>query len=140
MAQVELLQRLAEEPGLRVGELAARQRLATNTVSTVVQQMVQADLVERRPDPADRRAQVLEPTAAGLLALRAWQDANTRRIRSALDQLEPADREAVARALPVLAQLVEVLEAQATASGRIAGESASGPSVGQSARRRGESE
>jgi len=42
MAQVEILQRLAEEPGLRITDLASRHRLATNTVSNLVQQMVLA--------------------------------------------------------------------------------------------------
>ena len=55
MAQVEVLQRLAEEPGLRITELAARQRLAVNTVSNLIQQMVLVGLVERsgrRPERA----------------------------------------------------------------------------------------
>lgn len=113
MAQVELLQRLAEEPGLRVGELAARQHLATNTVSNLVQQMVEGGLVERRPDPQDRRAQVLQPTTSGLRDLAGWQKANAQRIESALRAMDAADREALVRALPTLAQLVHVLEVQA---------------------------
>ena len=60
MAQVEILQRLAEEPGLRVTELAARQKLAINTVSNVIQQMVLAGSVQRREDPRDRRAVIIE--------------------------------------------------------------------------------
>lgn len=112
MAQVELLQRLQEEPGLRIGELAARQHLATNTVSSLVQQMVENRLVERRPDPGDRRALVVEPTAAGLLALHDWQEINARRIDSALNELVPAERESLTQSLPALARLVEVLESQ----------------------------
>lgn len=59
MAQVEILQRLADEPGLRVTELAGRQKLAINTVSNVIQQTVLAGLVDRRavtvhlPTPAN---------------------------------------------------------------------------------------
>ena len=59
MAQVELLQRLTDEPGLGVSELAARQRLARNTVSNLVQQMVTAGLLERRGRDGDRRAVTL---------------------------------------------------------------------------------
>src|SRR5689334_4324217 len=40
MAQIELMQRLADEPQLRVKDLAERHRLATNTVSQLVQQLV----------------------------------------------------------------------------------------------------
>lgn len=49
MAQVEVMQRLADEPGMGVSDLADRQRLATNTVSSLVQQMVTAGFVERTP-------------------------------------------------------------------------------------------
>lgn len=113
MAQVELLQRLADEPGLRVGELAARQHLATNTVSNLVQQMVERGLVERRPDPQDRRAQVVQPTTSGLQDLAGWQAANAGRIETALRAMGAADRETLLAALPALAQLVDVLELQA---------------------------
>ena len=50
MAQVESLQRLHHEPGLRVNDLAARHRLASNTGSVLVEQMVLADQVTRTPD------------------------------------------------------------------------------------------
>lgn len=112
MAQVELLQRLQEEPGLRVGELAARQHLATNTVSTLVQQMVDAGLVERSPDAADRRVLVVTATTAGRAALRDWQRANARRIEAGLRALDPAERESLTRAIPALTRFVEALEAQ----------------------------
>jgi hypothetical protein len=56
MAQVELLQRLRDEPGLRVNDLAARHRLANNTVSVLTQRLVVADLVARTEDPDDRQA------------------------------------------------------------------------------------
>lgn len=113
MAQVELLQRLADEPGLRVGELASRQRLATNTVSALVQQMVLAGLLERSADPRDRRALTVVPTEEGLAALRSWLEANGRRIESALVGLDQHDRRSITAALPALARLVDRLEAGA---------------------------
>lgn len=110
MAQVELLQRLAEEPGLRVKDLAVRHRLATNTVSNLVQQMVEAGLVERRPDPGDRRAVSLALTPSGRENLRGWLAANSRRLQTALDELSASDRAAILDIVPVLARLVERLE------------------------------
>src|SRR5215469_16436908 len=64
MAQVELLQTLAAGP-LRVGELAARQRLAPNTVSGLVGRMLDAGFVDRQPDPGDRRTARIALTEAG---------------------------------------------------------------------------
>lgn len=110
MAQVEMLQRLAEEPGLRVSELAARHRLSANTVSNLVQQMVVAGLVERSEDPRDRRAVTLALTAAGAEQLRSWSAANDRRLDAAMLALPASDRQVILDALPALAALVERLE------------------------------
>lgn len=117
MAQVELLQRLADEPGLRVTELAARHRLATNTVSTLVQQMVDAGLVQRSPDPADRRATTITLTADGHAQLLGWLQANARRLQEALAELGAADRAAILDVVPALTRLVEALERGATGEG-----------------------
>lgn len=113
MAQVELLQRLAEEPGLGVSELAERQHLARNTVSNLVQQMVTAGLLQRRPHGSDRRAVLLRLTDRGHERLLAWQEANERRVRRALEALPPQDREAIGLALPALRSLAGRLEAEA---------------------------
>jgi DNA-binding MarR family transcriptional regulator len=110
MAQVEILQRLRDEPALRVNDLARRHRLANNTVSVLVQQMVQAELITRTIDPDDRRAVRLDLTPGGLRMLTEWQRAHERRLESALDRLELADRSAVLAALPALSRLVDELE------------------------------
>jgi DNA-binding MarR family transcriptional regulator len=110
MAQVELLQRLADEPGLRLRELARRHRLAANTVSTLVQQLVTSGLVSREPDPDDRRAVVLRLTAEGERRLQEWLRAHEDRLTSALESLPVSDRRKVGAAVPALRRLVEALE------------------------------
>jgi DNA-binding MarR family transcriptional regulator len=110
MAQVEILQRLADEPGLRVNDIAERHRLAKNTVSQLVQQLVAAGLVDRVTDERDRRAVVLALTDAGRDRLGHWQQAHERRFARALDHLPEADRRAVLAALPALTRLVDELE------------------------------
>jgi DNA-binding MarR family transcriptional regulator len=110
MAQVEILQRLADEPGLGVSELATRQRLATNTVSNLIQQMVLSELVSRAPRPGDRRAQNLRLTATGTELLQSWQNANERRVAKALSRL-PRNRQAlIEEAIPALSELAALLE------------------------------
>src|ERR671911_1728736 len=47
---------LLEEDGLRMGEIARRARLSKQTMTTMVRLCERDGLVERRPDPADRRA------------------------------------------------------------------------------------
>jgi DNA-binding MarR family transcriptional regulator len=116
MAQVEILQRLAEEPGLRIGELAARHNLAINTVSNLIQQMVLAGLVTRSPDSDDRRAVAVTLTDHGSRELASWLEANNRRLAYAMDQLGAHDRRAIAGAVPSLVRLVEQLELDAGAA------------------------
>jgi len=110
MAQIEILQRLHAEPGLRINDLAERHRLANNTVSVLVQQLVVAALVTREPDPADRRAVRLDLTEDGRRMLHEWRQAHERRFDAALDRLGTADRSALLAALPALSRLVDELE------------------------------
>jgi DNA-binding MarR family transcriptional regulator len=112
MAQVEILQRLADEPDLRVSDLATRHRLATNTVSTLVQQLVTADLVERRPAADDRRAVTVRLTALGETRLREWLGAHERRLAGALDALARDDRRVIVASLGPLTRLIDRLESQ----------------------------
>ncbi|GHG44843.1 hypothetical protein GCM10012320_10220 [Sinomonas cellulolyticus] len=112
MAQVELLQRLADEPGLTVSELAQRQSLAKNTVSNLVQQMVLSGLLERESSTTDRRAFLLHLTREGMDRLHHWRTANERRIRRAFVALEPADQDVINRALPALQALAAKMEGE----------------------------
>ncbi|MDH6579213.1 MarR family transcriptional regulator [Kitasatospora sp. MAP5-34] len=108
MAQVELLQTLAAAP-LRVGELAARQRLAPNTVSGLIGKLLESGFVDRQADPGDRRTARIALTEAGHQQLRDWQRAHERRLAEALESLSPANREAVMGALPGLELLAKAL-------------------------------
>lgn len=109
MAQVELLQVLGEHSPARVSELATRQRLAPSTVSGLIGQMINAGLVVREVDPADRRASVVTLTDAGRAQLAAWTNAHERRMDVALAALDDHARGALADALPALFQLAENL-------------------------------
>ncbi|MCQ4082070.1 MarR family winged helix-turn-helix transcriptional regulator [Streptomyces sp. RB6PN25] len=110
MAQVELLQVLAEHSPARIGDLAARQRLATSTVSGLIGQMITSGLVARAVDPADRRASAVTLTEAGQAQLDAWARAHEHRLDTALGALDEADRSAVHDALPALFRLAEQLD------------------------------
>jgi MarR family transcriptional regulator for hemolysin len=50
---------LYEQDGLRMGELARRARLSKQTMTTMIRRLERDDLVERRPDPRDARAQLV---------------------------------------------------------------------------------
>jgi DNA-binding MarR family transcriptional regulator len=110
MAQIELMQCLGDRPGgARVGELAQVLRLAQNTISGLVQQLVTAGFVDRSPDAADRRAVRITLSEAGRTQLDRWIAAHERRIGAALDLLPPEDQRALADAVAPLSRLVEGL-------------------------------
>ncbi len=111
MAQVEILQRLDDEPGIRIIDLAKRHRLATNTVSTLIQQMVVSDLVIRTTAPTDRRAVCLDLTELGRASLHGWLRANETRLTTALAELSVEEQRTIDDALPALAALAAQLEA-----------------------------
>lgn len=114
VAQVEVLQYLAESPGLRASDLTERMLLAPTTVSTLVGQLLDRRLVERRPDRADRRVWHLHLTDSGLAELTLWQQATTGLLRPALKGLPTADRRAIRAALPALERLVGRLDPAAS--------------------------
>ena len=112
-AQVEVLRVVADRPGIGVAAAARELHLAPNSVSTLVNQLVDAGLLRREADPADRRAARLEITAAAADRMAAWRRARTGLVADALAELSEEDTEAIAQALPALEKLVGILKEQA---------------------------
>jgi len=108
-AQAELLRLVSEQPGIGVGEAAARLHLAANTVSTLVGQLGAAGLIERTSDPLDRRSARLLLTAAADARIAAWRERRAEAARRALEALSADDRARLHAALPALERLVEEL-------------------------------
>jgi DNA-binding MarR family transcriptional regulator len=109
-SQVELLRVVRLQPGIGVGEAAQQLGVAANTVSTLVNQLVAAGLLERRRDPDDGRAARLELTARARRRLALWRDQRERALVAALGELDAGDRESLERALPALHRILEALE------------------------------
>lgn len=109
-AQAELLQQVDAEPGIGVAAAARALHLAGNSVSTLVNQLVDDGLLRREPDPADRRAVrlFLTPAAVERLALR--RAARRELLDDALARLDAGDRAAITAALPALEHLLATLE------------------------------
>ncbi len=91
----DLLLRIAESPGgqTRAVDLCRQLQLSAGYVSKRVDRAVDAGLVERRPDPADRRAQTLTLSPHG----QAVVDDFRPRLETVLEQvvmdtLTPAER------------------------------------------------
>ncbi|MDX2973278.1 MarR family transcriptional regulator [Kribbella solani] len=108
-AQAELVRTVRRSPGISVAEAAAELGLVANTVSTLVGQLTERGLLLRTQDPADRRIARLTLTDPARERVEAWRDRRTALVAAAVDDLAPADQDALRAALPVLAVLAERL-------------------------------
>jgi DNA-binding MarR family transcriptional regulator len=92
---------------LTPSELAAREQIQRPTTTRIVDRLVAEGLVERTPDPHDRRCLRLATTAAGRATLRASRRRKTALLVRALDDLGPEDRATLERAAALLEGLLE---------------------------------
>lgn len=110
-AQIDLLRLVAQQPGIGVADSAARLRLAPNTVSTLVRQLTDVDLLRRERDPADRRSVQLALTPAADERITAWRARRAAAAAAAIASLGDDDRASLQAAIPALERLVEALDA-----------------------------
>jgi DNA-binding MarR family transcriptional regulator len=114
-SQLELIRLVRRRPGISVADAAKELRLASNTVSTLVGQLIHAGLVVRLIDPSDRRIARLELAEEIRGKVAAWRDRRTVVLGDAIASLAPEDRRHLTRALPILARLADDLEAAGVA-------------------------
>ncbi|TDC35097.1 MarR family transcriptional regulator [Micromonospora sp. 15K316] len=101
-SQARALGVLARHGVLRPGALAEHLRIAARSATEVVDDLQRRGLVERRPDPNDRRATLVALTPEGVRAsdgIRATRQAEADRLFA---ELTPGDREELARILRTL--------------------------------------
>jgi DNA-binding MarR family transcriptional regulator len=101
-AHFRALRTLARHETMRLSELSDRLQIAPRTATEVVDALQARDLVQRRTDPADRRAILVDVTERGadlLAEIRATRGAEAGRI---FGRLGPADRAELARILSEL--------------------------------------
>ena len=101
-SQSRALKVLQRHGALRAGELAEHLRIAPRSATEVVDDLQERGLVERRPDPADRRATLVHLTAAGLAAgdaIRKARQAAAERFFAGLSEADRADLVRILRRL-----------------------------------------
>lgn len=92
-----------------ISELAARLRMSLPATSQLVDRLVEAELIGRAEDPADRRVKRISLRAAGRRFLEHLQEVRHREIADAFGSLSPETR---ARLGAALAATVSELEAE----------------------------
>jgi DNA-binding MarR family transcriptional regulator len=117
VAQLELLSALAEQPGVRPGQLARQLHMRPNTVTTIVNALTAQGMISRATPEGDRRAIELTITPAGQQAVHAWQATNAAVLHLAASTLPASQRRALAAAVPALDALAKAVDRLADTSG-----------------------
>jgi len=92
---------------MRLGDLAAAEGIAPSTLTRLVTALEESGYVRRCADPSDARASTLAITPHGQDVLERIRSESTLVLAASLRLLTPAQRSALAEALPVLEQLAE---------------------------------
>ena len=87
---------------MRLSALSDYLHIAPRSATEVVDALESRGLVQRRPDPADRRATLVEVTGRGARTLEAIRAARGTEAERVFGRLSPADRADLARILRAL--------------------------------------
>ena len=100
LPRFDLLAQLDKAPGgMTLGELSQRMMVSNGNVTGLTERLVTAGLVDRRPSPNDRRAQIVSLTAEGRRAFRAMAREHATWIAEIFAELAPSDVAALMRLL-----------------------------------------
>jgi DNA-binding MarR family transcriptional regulator len=102
LSQLRALRVLMRHGAMRLSELSGHLHIAARSTTEVVDALQRRGLVERRPDPGDRRATLVEVTEHGSSVLDAIRVARGTEAERAFDRLSQADRAHLARILSKL--------------------------------------
>lgn len=103
LRQYRLLERLTARPH-RTGELATVSGVTQPTASAAVSSLEARGLVTRNPDPADRRATLIEISELGSSVLAVAKERVLQRLAVVTAEMTAEDAEALAALQPILAK------------------------------------
>lgn len=100
--QARALRVVSEQDGVRLSDLAEALHIAPRSATEVADGLQERGLVERTPDPGDRRAVLLRPTDQGRRVRAEVGRARAADNEELLARLSPDDRATLARLLTAL--------------------------------------
>jgi DNA-binding MarR family transcriptional regulator len=107
LTKVSLLGHLARRGDLSPGELAAADRLQPQSVTRVLAELERDGLVQRYPDPLDKRTRRMRITVTGRATLTADMRDRDEWLADAMSELTAAERSTLLEAADLLARLGE---------------------------------
>ena len=109
-SQYEVLVTVVRRGPLRLSELATVEGLNPTMLSRMAAKLEAAGLVTRSQDPSDGRVAHIACTEAGSALFEQIRDERAAALGVVLDQLSETDRRDLAKALPVLEHLADMLK------------------------------
>lgn len=107
---IEILRAVAATPAITPKAIAEQLGLARPTVSNLIQAMRRAGLLFLERDDDDARLVHVSATDFAAELLRRYDSASEQILRAAMKELAPAERAAIAAALPALTRLQTILQ------------------------------
>ncbi|HEU5419948.1 MAG TPA: MarR family transcriptional regulator [Streptosporangiaceae bacterium] len=105
--QLSALATISRDGPMRLGDLAAAERVAPSTLTRLVSALEERGYVERGVVPGDARACMVSLTGSGTVVLNRIRQETTSLLTETLRVLPPDQLAALAAALPALEQLSE---------------------------------
>jgi DNA-binding MarR family transcriptional regulator len=105
ISQGAVLGRLDREGPQSVSDLAAAERVRPQSMAQTVADLESAGLLDRRPDPGDRRRALVSLTEAGVEALVASRREREGWLAGEIEKLPAEDRRTLARAVALLDEI-----------------------------------
>ncbi|GHE81696.1 hypothetical protein GCM10017786_10290 [Amycolatopsis deserti] len=102
-----LLAQISVHAPVRLSVLAELMEVDKSTLSPPAKRLEQRGFIERRPDPADARAQLVSVTRAGKLAIGKLWKARAAAVADLLADWDPADVEQLAAGLGALSEAIK---------------------------------
>lgn len=100
LPRFDLMAQLDKAPaGMKLGELSQRLMVSNGNITGLVERLLAQGLLDRQPDPNDRRAQVVRLTAEGRRSFRAMAAAHEAWIAEFFGDLTAAERDTLMRLL-----------------------------------------
>jgi DNA-binding MarR family transcriptional regulator len=104
-SQLSTLATVAKTGPVRLGDLAASERIAPSTLTRLVSVLEEREFLQRRPVPGDARACMVVATPQGREVLDRIRQETTSLLTDIVLRLPAEEQAALARALPALEQL-----------------------------------
>jgi DNA-binding MarR family transcriptional regulator len=113
MPQLRCLQAVAAEPGAALTSQLARQlQVTAPTVTNMIDGLVERGLVERQPDPDNRRQVLLTLTTAGRDVMRRYEAVMAGRLRDLIGHLDQDQKSCLLLAMKDAAFMLDADEAE----------------------------